>query len=155
MRSLLKLLAFAAVFAIGAASSMNALAAEKQQILQDRQDLMIDQGRQWLVIRNYLQDKADQAAASAAVGSLAKTVPTVPNYFPPGTEGPNPDGKYAPKPEVWSEGDKFLAADKKVVDQVAALDAAIRSGDKTKVEVAFKELAVCSACHDTFRAKLQ
>src|SRR5579864_3482553 len=73
MRSLLKLLALSAMFAIGAASSMNALAAEKQQILQDRQDLMINQGRQWLVIRNYLQDKADQAAALSAVESFAKT----------------------------------------------------------------------------------
>ncbi len=155
MRLSKKLLAAFAVLAIGALGTTAALAVDKQQTLQDRQDLMIGQGRQWLVIRNYLQDKADQAAALSAVESLAKTVPTVPNYFPPGTEGPNPDGKYAPKPEVWSERDKFLAADTKVVDQVAALDAAVRSGDKTKVEVAFKELAVCSACHDTFRAKLQ
>jgi cytochrome c556 len=148
------LLAAMAVLAIGAAMSTGALAADKQQILQDRQDLMIGQGRQWLVIRNYLQGKADQAAVLSAVESLAKSVPTVPNYFPPGTEGLNPDGKYEPKPEVWSERDKFLAADKKVIDQVAALDAAVKSGDKTKVEAAFKELDVCSACHNTFRAKL-
>jgi cytochrome c556 len=147
-------MALGAVLAIGAAGSTGALAVDKEQVIKDRQDLMIGQGRQWLVIRNYLQGKADQAAALSAVESLAKTVPTVPNYFPPGTEGPNPDGKYGPKPEVWSERDKFLAADKKVIDQVAALDAAVKSGDKTKVEAAFKELDVCSACHNTFRAKL-
>jgi cytochrome c556 len=89
------------------------------------------------------------------VDSLAKSIPTVPNYFPPGTEGPSPDGKWAPKPEVWSEHDKFLAAGKKVADQVAVVGAAIRNGDKAKAEAAFKDLNVCSGCHETFRAKLQ
>jgi cytochrome c556 len=79
----------------------------------------------------------------------------VPDYFPPGTEGPNPDGKWGPKPEVWSERDKFVAADKKVADQVAALDEAVKSGDKAKAAAAFKDLDACSECHRTFRAKLQ
>ena len=66
-----------------------------------------------------------------------------------------PTANGATKPEVWSEHDKFLAADKKVGDQVAALDVALKSGDKAKVEVAFKDLNICNGCHDTFRAKLQ
>jgi cytochrome c556 len=82
-------------------------------------------------------------------------VPEVVKYFPPGTEGPAPDGKWGAKPEIWTEHDKFLAANKKVADQVAALDAALKTGDKGKVEVAFKELDTCNACHRTFRAKLQ
>ena len=130
-------------------------AADKQKLLQDRQDLMKEHGRQLLIVRNYAQGKADQAAALAAVAALAKSVPTVPNYFPPGSEGPNPDGKWGPKPEVWSEHDKFLAADKQVGEQVAALGAAVKSGDKAKVEAAYKEIGFCKACHDTFRAKLQ
>jgi cytochrome c556 len=116
---------------------------------------MKDQGRQWLVVRNYVEGKADQAAALSAVESLTKSIPTVPNYFPPGTEGPSPDGKWATKPEVWSEHDKFLTAVKKVGDQVAVLDVALRGGDKAKVEAAFKDLNICSTCHETFRAKLQ
>jgi cytochrome c556 len=155
MRSTIKLLALGAVLALGVANSTGALAADKEQVIKDRQALMRDQARQWVIVRNYLQGQADQTAALSAVESLIKSVPTVPNYFPPGTEGPSPDNKWAPKPEVWSERDKFLAADKKVADQVAALDSAVRSGDKTKVEVAFKELDVCNGCHNTFRAKLQ
>jgi cytochrome c556 len=155
MRSSLKLLALGAMLALGAANSTGALAADKEQVIKDRQALMKDQGRDWLVVRNYVEGKADQAAALSAVESLAKSLPTVPNYFPPGTEGPSPDGKWAPKPEVWSEHDKFLAADKKVADQVATLDAALRSGDKAKLEAAFKDLNVCSGCHEPFRAKLQ
>jgi cytochrome c556 len=155
MRSSLKLLALGAMLAVAAADSTGALAADKEQVIKDRQALMKDQIREWIAVRNYVEGKADQAAALSAVESLAKSVPTVPNYFPPGTEGPAPDGKWATKPEVWSEHDKFLAANKKVGEQVAALDAAIRSGDKPKVEAAFKDLNTCNGCHDTFRAKLQ
>jgi cytochrome c556 len=35
------------------------------------------------------------------------------------------------------------------------LAAAVKSGDKVKTEVAFKELDACNACHNDFRAKLQ
>ena len=155
MRSFLKVLSFGAAVAIGMAASTGTSAADKEQVLKDRQALMREQGRQWVVIRNYVQGKADQAAALSAVESLTKSVPKVPGYFPPGTEGPAPDGKYAAKPEIWSEHDKFLAAHKTVLGQVNALDAAIKGGDKAKVEVAFKELDFCNACHTTFRAKLQ
>jgi cytochrome c556 len=143
------------VLAIAGIGAGAAAAQDKDKIIAERQNLMKDQGRQWLVVRNYVEGKADQAAALSAVESLTKSVPTVPNYFPPGTEGPAPDGKWGTKPEVWSEHDKFLAAVKKVGDQVAVLDVALRGDDKAKVEAAFKDLNICNACHETFRAKLQ
>ena len=140
----------AAITAVAGAS-----AADKEQVIKDRQAFMKDQGRQWVAIRNYTQGKGDQAAAISAVESLTKSVPKVPDHFPPDTAGPAPGGKWGTKPEVWTEHDKFLAADKKVAEQVAALDAALKSGDKAKVEAAFKDLNACNACHQTFRAKLQ
>jgi len=155
MRSCLKLLVLGAALAFGAAYWTAALAADKEQVIKDRQAFMKDQARQWLVIRNYTQGKADQAAAEAAVESLTKSVPKVLDYFPPDTGGPAPDGKWGTEPEIWSEHDKFLEADKKVADQVAALGAAVTSGDKDKVAAAFKDLNFCGACHQTFRAKLQ
>ena len=156
MRSFPKRHVLAAALAISVIGiGGTAVAQDKDKIIAERQNLMKDQGRQWLVVRNYVEGKADQAAALSAVESLTKSVPTVPNYFPPGTEGPAPDGKWGTKPEVWSEHDKFLAAVKKVGDQVAALDVALRGGDKAKVEAAFKDLNFCNACHETFRAKLQ
>ncbi len=155
MRSCLKLLVLGAALAFGTAYSTAALAADKEQVIEDRQAFMKDQARQWLVIRNYTQGKADQAAAEAAIASLTKSVPKVPDHFPPDTGGPAPDGKWGTKPEIWSEHDKFLEADKKVADQVAALGAAVTSGDKDKVAAAFKDLNFCAACHQTFRAKLQ
>jgi cytochrome c556 len=155
MRLSLKLLALGAVLAIGVANSPIALAVDKDQVLKDRQAAMREQGRQMVVVRNYLDDKADQAAALAALDALTKSVPTVPNLFPPGTEGPAPEAKWGAKPEIWSEHDKFLAADKKVADQIVALAAEVKSGDKAKAQAMFKDIGFCAGCHDTFRAKLQ
>jgi cytochrome c556 len=150
-----RVLGAALAITLGTVYLTAAPAADKDQIIKDRQAFMKDQIRQWLVIRNYTQGKADQAQAMSAVDSLTKSVPKVPDYFPPGTAGPAPDGKFATKPEVWTEHDKFLAADKKVADQVAALGEAVKSGDKAKTAAAFKELDACTACHRDFRAKLQ
>jgi cytochrome c556 len=155
MKTSLKLVAVGVVFAIGAMTSTAAWAQDKEKVIAERQDLMKKQVREWIVVRNYVQGTADQQAAITAVDALEKLLPTVPKYFPPGTAGPAPDGKWGTKPEVWTEHDKFLAADKKVQEQVAALGAALKTGDKAKVEVAFKELDTCNACHNTFRAKLQ
>src|SRR5204862_2760866 len=129
-----RMVVFGAALAVGAAMSIAAVAQDKDKAIADRQDLMKRQTREWIVMRNYVQGNADQQAATAAADSLAKLVSDVPNHFPPGTAGPTPDGKYATKPEVWTQHDKFLAAEKKVTDQVAALAAAVKSGDKAKTE---------------------
>lgn len=144
-----------AISVICLSASTAALAIDKEQVIKDRQNFMKDQGRQWLVLRNYVQGKADQAAAISAVESLTKSVPKTPDYFPPDTGGPAPGGKWGTKSEIWSEHDKFLAADKKVADQVAVLGAAVKSGDKATTAAAFKDLNACGACHQDFRAKLQ
>lgn len=155
MQGSLKLLVIGLGFAIGGMAPLAVVAQDKDKVIADRQDFMKRQIREWIAVRNYVQGNADQQAATAAADALVKLVPDVPKYFPPGTAGPTPDGKWAAKPEIWTEQDKFQAAQKKVIGQVAALDAAVKSGDKAKAEVAFKELDGCNACHDTFRAKLQ
>jgi cytochrome c556 len=150
-----RFLLIGAAIAIAAMTSTAAWAQDKEKVIAERQDVMKKQIRDWIAVRNYLAGNADQQAAVAAADALTKSVPTVANYFPPGTAGPAPDGKWGTKPEVWTEHDKFLAAVKKVSEQVAALDAAVKTGDKAKAEVAFKELDGCNACHNSFRAKLQ
>jgi cytochrome c556 len=156
MKSSVRFAALAAALAFALIGTRGAaVAQDKAKIIAEREDAMKEQGRQAVIIRNYTEGKADQAAALAAVESLTKSVPTVPNLFPPGTDGPTLDGKWATKPEVWSQHDKFLAAVKQVSDQVAAIGTAVKAGDKAKVEADFKELGFCKACHDTFRAKLQ
>jgi cytochrome c556 len=130
-------------------------AQDRDRIVTERQEAMKQQGREMVAVRNYVQDKGDQAAAIAALDSLQKSVPKVADWFPPGTGIGEVPIKTRAKPEIWQQHDKFLAADKTVMAQIAALDAAVKSGDKPKIEAVFKEVGFCSACHDTFRAKEQ
>ncbi len=77
--------------------------------------------------------------------------------FPPGTGAPSPDGKFAPKPAVWTDWNKFLEAQKNAADKADALLVAVKSGDKTQIAAAFGDLGKngCGACHETFREKLK
>src|SRR6266852_1892965 len=129
MRSSMKLLALGAVLAIGAAGAI-ALAADKEQVIKDRQSLMKQQGGDLGAIKAYLDDKGDLAKATAAATDLTATMKKIPDVFPPGTAGPNPEGKWAPKPEVWSDSKGFLAARDVAAEKAEALVVVVKGGDK-------------------------
>src|ERR1700722_13895046 len=107
MRSSIKLFVLGSVLAVGLADWTAALAADKEQVIKDRQSLMKEQGGDLGAIKAYLDDKGDLAKATAAATDLPATMKKLPNVFPPGTEGPNPEGKFAPKAEVWSDWQGF------------------------------------------------
>ncbi|HMD66033.1 MAG TPA: cytochrome c [Stellaceae bacterium] len=151
------LLAAMVVLALGAANSPDALAADKEQIIKDRQALMKQQSGDLGAIKGYLDDKADLAKATAAGTDLTQTMRKIPDVFPPGTEGPSPDGKYAPKPEVWGDWKGFLAARDTATGKVDALVVAVKGGDKAKIQEAFADLGKngCGACHGKFREEIK
>jgi cytochrome c556 len=156
MRSSLKLLALCGVVTFVLASIPgSAPAQDAAAIVKERQTAMRQQYRSLLAIKSFLDGKGEQAAAVAAADELTRTVPKVPDLFPPGTGMAPPEGKYRPKPEVWTQWDKFLAAEKTVVEQVKVLDVAVKSGDKQKIEAAYTKLDACDTCHDGFREKIQ
>lgn len=153
MRLSKKLFAAIIVLSIGGLGTTAALSQDKDKAISERQEAMKQQGRNMVAVRNYAEGKGDQATATAAIDALTKSVPKVPDWFPPGTGIGDVTVKTRAKPEIWKEHDKFLAADKTVIGQIAMLDAAVRAGDKAKTEAVFKEINFCSSCHDTFRAK--
>ncbi len=157
MRSSLKLLALGAVLAIAAANPPGALAVDKDQVIKDRQSLMKEQGGDLGAVKAYLDDKGDLAKATTAVANLTQTMKKIPDVFPPGTEGPNPEGKYAPKAEVWSDSKGFLAARDTAAEKVTVLATAIKGGDKAKIQEAFADLGKngCGACHGKFREEVK
>jgi cytochrome c556 len=157
MRSSLKLVALGAVLAIGAAYSSDALAVDKDQVIKDRQALMKEQGSDAGAVKAYLDDKGDLAKATAAAADLVQTMKKIPDVFPPGTEGPNPEGKYAPKAEVWSDSKGFLAARDAAAEKAAALVVAVQGGDKAKIQEAFADLGKngCGGCHGKFREEIK
>ena len=61
-------------------------------------------------------------------------------------------GDHRAKAEVWSDADKFKAGGQKMVEEVAKLNAAAKSGNLDQLKAAFGETAkTCKGCHDNFR----
>jgi cytochrome c556 len=117
---------------------------------------MKQQGKDLGAVKAYFTGKGDQAAATAAATDLTTTMHKIPDLFPPGSGAASPDGKFQPKPEIWTEWDKFLAARDNAAKKVDALVAAIKSGTTADVQTAFADLGKkgCGGCHENFRKKL-
>jgi cytochrome c556 len=158
MTSLSRVAVFAAVIAaamIGRA--VTAPAQDNAQVIKDRQALMKQQGKDLGGVKAYLTGKADQAAAEAAATDLTRTTEKIPSLFPPGSGTASPGGKYGPKPEIWTEWDKFLAVQKTAAAKADALLAAVKSGGKAEIQAAFADFGKhgCGACHESFRETLK
>jgi cytochrome c556 len=156
MRSSLKLLALygVAIFTLAGIPG-SAPAQDAAAMVKERQTAMRQQYRNLMAIKDFLDGKSEQAVAVAAADQLTQTVPKIPDLFPPGTGMAPPEGKFRPKPEVWTQWNKFLAEEKTVVEGVKVLNAAVKSGDKQQITTAFTNLNGCNACHDDFREKIE
>jgi cytochrome c556 len=127
------------------------------KVLQDRQALMKQQGADMGAIKGYLDDKNDLAKASAAAIDLPQTMAKIPDVFPQGTPGPNPDGKYETTAEVWSDWKGFLEQRDTAAKKADALAAAVKGGDKAAIQEAFADLGKngCGSCHQKFRTEIK
>jgi cytochrome c556 len=149
---------FAAVMTFGVASLGGlALAQEKETVIKNRETLMKGQGKDVGAIKAYIDGKGELVQAEAGAASLVQSTKKIAEVFPPGTGGPDSDGKYATKPTIWTDWNKFLDAQKTAADKADVLLVAVKSGDKAKIEAAFGDLGKngCGGCHETFREKLQ
>ena len=151
-----RLLSAALTIALAGATGA-ALAQDKETVVKDRQALMKEQGKDIGAVKAYLDGKADQAAAEAGATGLTQTTRKIPAAFPPGTNAPSPAGKYAPKPEIWTDWDKFLGAQKQAAAKADALLAAVKGGSKDAIRTAFADLGKngCGNCHTNFRETIK
>lgn len=157
MKFSLKLLTLGAALAIAAAGSTGALAVDKDQVIKDRQALMKEQGADMGAVKGFLDDKNDQAKATSAATDLTETMKKIPDVFPPDTGGPNPDGKYTTKPEIWTDAKGFEAARSTAAEKADALLAAVKGGDKAAIQTAFGDMGKngCGGCHGKFREEIK
>ena len=167
MRLSLRLLALGTVLALGAVDATGALAADKEQVIKDRQAVMKSHGANLGAIKGYLDGKVDQAKAAAAAADLVQNLLLLSEVFPPGTAGPNPEGTYAARPEVWTDWDTFNNARAAAAGKADALRLMMKSGaDKEKIQAAFTEVVrdipgttatpgACGGCHGKFRQELK
>jgi cytochrome c556 len=131
-------------------------APDAASVVKERQATMKRQSADLKSIKQYLDGSADQAAATKAAGNLLEAASSLHTLFPKGTGMDEFPGKSGAKPVIWSEPDKFSAAQKTLVEDVQKLDAAIKSGDKKAAEEQFSNVGKngCGGCHGTFRQKL-
>jgi cytochrome c556 len=141
-----------AVTALGGLAS----AQDKETVVKNREALMKGQGKDLGSVKAYTEGKSDLAQAETGAAGLTQSMRKISEVFPPGSGGPNSDGKYATKPAIWSDWNKFLEAQKNATTKADALLVAVKSGDKAAIETAFGDLGKngCGACHETFREKL-
>lgn len=158
MKSSTKCRAFAMALSFALAGmTAAALAQDKEAVIKNREALMKEQGKDIGSVKAYTEGKGDLAQAEAGATNLTKTLRKIPDVFPPGTEGTNSDGKYATKPAIWSDWNKFLDAQKNAAGKADVLLVAVKSGNKEQITAAFADLGKngCGACHETFREKLK
>ena len=124
-------------------------------VLDNRQSVMKAQGKDMTAIKAYIDDKADLGAAQVAGADLVTQVAKIPDLFPKGTGMDEFPGKSYAKPAIWTDGDKFLAQAKTAQDKAAALNTALKGGDKAAITAAFGDMGKngCGACHEAFREK--
>lgn len=71
-------------------------------------------------------------------------------------EGTDKVGETRAKPEIWTHRADFDAKMNKMVEEVAKLSQAARSGDEAQLKKAVHDVDnACNACHDQYRAKRQ
>jgi cytochrome c556 len=130
---------------------------DKEAVVKNREALMKGQGKDVGSVKAYLDGKGDQAQAETSAANLTQSMKKIPDMFPPGSGATSPDGKFATKPVIWSDWNKFLETQKIAAGKADVLLAAIKSGDKATIQTAFSDLGKngCGACHETFREKLK
>lgn len=133
------------------------LAQDKETVVKNREALMKGQGKDLGSVKAYTDGKGDLAQAETGAANLTQSTKKIPDVFPPGSGGTNSDGKYSTKPDIWSDWNKFLDAQKAATAKADALLVAVKSGDKAAIQTAFGDLGKngCGACHETFREKLK
>ena len=89
------------------------------------------------------------AAAAQANLEIATTMSKLPfTAFGPGTDV----GDTRAKPNIWSDNAKFVAASNKMIEEMAKLNTAAKSGNLDQIKAAFGPVGgACKACHDDFR----
>ena len=150
-----KWMALAAAIVAGSVYCGPARAQDAAAAVEARQATMKAQGKDMSAIKGYIDDKSDLAAAQAAGADLVTQIAKVPTLFPKGTSMADLPGKSYAKPVIWTEMDKVEAHAKTASDKAAALNTALKGGDKAAITAAFGDMGKngCGACHEPYREK--
>ena len=150
--------AVAAAILIGVlgCGAAGAPAQDKRAVVEERRAAMKAQGDAMAGVKRYIDGDADQGAAARSAGDLVRLTRSEPERFPPGTSTLDFPGESGAKPIIWSEWEKFLTGQKRMVDEAVKLELAVKSGNKNAAADQFKRVAEegCVGCHRLYREKV-
>jgi len=147
----------AAIVATGIGVVHSTQSIADSPVVQQRQTLMKEMGKQMGIINDFLEKGVgDAAATKAAADTIHTNSAKIPDLFPQGTSLNDNVGKTNAKPEIWANFDNFKLAAAKLGELSAAASAAASTGDKTALSDAFGNMGKngCGGCHQTFRQKV-
>lgn len=130
---------------------------DKESIITQRREAMKALGKSMGAVKGFVDGKNDLAQAQEGAGNIVKTASKIADLFPSGTSMTDfPGKKTGAKPAIWSEHDKFLAAQEQLVSESQKLVEVVKSGDKAQIAAQFSNVGKngCSNCHNSFREKL-
>ena len=151
------LAAFAAIAIMSAGAGVLAQ-GDKEGVIKQRREAMKGMGKAMGAVKGFTEGKTDLKQAQEGASVVAATAPKIPELFPPGTSLQEFPGKTTgAKPAIWTEHDKFIAAQKQLVSLSQKLVDAVKTGDKAKIGEQFANVGKngCGNCHNTFREKLE
>ena len=130
-----------------------AVAQDNEAAVAKRQDFMKAQGKDLGAVKAFLDGKGDLAAAQKGGEDLASRTTQILGLFPPKTGMAEFPDKSRARPAIWADWNKFVAAQTNAAQKAAVLEAALKSGDKAKIQAAFGDMNKngCGGCHTPFR----
>ena len=142
-----------AAFGIALAGIGASWAQDATTTIDQRQNLMKEQGKAMAAIKAFVDGKGELPAAQAAGAELTRTTTNIPSAFPQNTSLTQYPGKTYAKPEIWAEWDRFTQAANNAHERATALAAALQGGDKQAIAAAFEAMGKqgCGGCHTPFR----
>lgn len=147
-RSSIRLTVVVAGVALVAAACATMESKPPAQVVEERQQLMKQNGDAW----KNVQDSAkagNWAAVATNADTISKNAAKIPSFFPQGslTE------KSKAKPEIWQKWPEFEATAKKMETEGARLRDAARTGNAQVTNDIIKDFGrnACGACHQPFR----
>ena len=147
------LMSAALLAALGVSLPAAAQFQKPEDAIHYRQSVMTVMGTHFGRVNAMATGKAPfDAAAVQANTEIALAMSKLP--FVAFTAGTEKGGNTKARAEVWSQPDKFKAAQQKMQDEMAKLAAAAKTGDIEQIKIAAGATGQsCKACHDDFREK--
>jgi cytochrome c556 len=128
-------------------------AQDKADAIKERQDTMKSMGQALGGVKAFIDGKADQKQAQDSADRLVQIIKTAGTKFPAGTSMADAPNVSWAKPEIWQDKAKFEGAYKNAITEAEKLDAAVKTGDKDKIQAQFGDTGKngCGGCHTQFR----